>query len=179
MSNRILQIIVAITLLAVMGLYYLQFSQKEELVYVNSSKLINEYKGMLDARKVYQKKSTTWQANIDTLMSEVQSSIKKYEKDSRTMTDKERELSKQLLGTKQKQLVDYQKAIQEQARQEDQAMTTEVIKEINAYLKEYGEAHNYKIILAATDAGNIAYAVDSKDITESVLEGVNKKYTGE
>ncbi|NOS93652.1 MAG: OmpH family outer membrane protein, partial [Cyclobacteriaceae bacterium] len=131
------------------------------------------------ARKDYQKKTAAWKANIDTLMNEVQQEIVKFEKESQKMTAKERDLSKQLIQTKQQQFADYQKAINQKAGQEDNQMTKKVLDEINAYIKEYGKNHNCKIILAATDYGNIAYADEGLDITEEVLEGLNKKYSGQ
>jgi outer membrane protein len=166
-------------LLSLIGLSaYLSFG-KYQLAYVDSNKLLNEYEGMKAARAVYEKKAVAWQANIDTLTVEVQDAIKAYEKDSRGMTSKEKELSKQLINSKQEKLINYQRAIKDQAQQEDYKATQAVLADINAYLKEYGEKHSYKIILAATDAGNIVYAQESMEITEDVIEGLNKRYAGE
>lgn len=149
-----------------------------KVVYVDSQKLVNGYQGMLDARKVYQQKATAWKANIDTLANEVQQQIFKYEKESSKMTQKERELSTELIRTKQKQLGEYQQAMNAQAQQEDSKMTTDVLVQVNAYLKKYGESNGYKIILAATEYGNLAYADEALDITEEVLNGLNKEYAG-
>ncbi len=71
-------------------------ANNQKVVYVDSGQLTNNFKGMLDARAVYQKKATAWKANIDTLASEVQQQIFKYEKESPKMTVKERQLSQEL-----------------------------------------------------------------------------------
>jgi len=134
---------------------------------------------MIDARKAYQQKASVWKANVDTLANDVQQAIKDYEKESVSMTTKEKELSRELIRTKQKQLADYQKAIQNKAGQEDGQMTQQVLEEVNAYIEEYGKKHGYRIIFAATEYGNIAYAVDGLNITDEVLEGLNKRYTGQ
>ncbi len=160
-------------------MYVLAYTSVNELAYVDSNKLLNEYEGMKAARGVYEKKATAWQANIDTLTVEVQNAIKAYEKESRGMTAKEKSLSKELIKSKQEKLINYQRAIQDQSQQEDYKATQEVLADINAYLKEYGENHAYKIILAATDAGNIVYAQEGMEITEEVIEGLNKRYAGE
>jgi len=158
-------------------LLYNQLNHKD-LVFVDSARLINGYKGMTDARKVYQQKAIIWQANVDTLINEIQNDIKKFEKENVQMTAKERELTRQLLQNKQQQLAEYQKATQEKAAQEDGQMTKQVVDEINQYIKDYGKSNGLKIILAATDYGNIAYAQDGIDITDEILEGLNKKYDG-
>ncbi|HEY9008587.1 MAG TPA: OmpH family outer membrane protein, partial [Ohtaekwangia sp.] len=84
----------------------------------------------------------------------------------------------ELIRSKQKQFADYQQAMNTQAQQEDAKMTQEVVTQINAYLKKYGEANGYKIILAATQYGNLAYADEGLDITDEVLAGLNKEYSG-
>ena len=131
---------------------------------------------MVDARAEYQKKANTWKANVDTLSLGLQNAIKQHEKEMAGMTAKERQLSEELLRTKQKQLMDYQQAIQNQAQQEDYAMTQKVVERMNAYLKKYGENHHYKIIFAANESGNIVYAQDGLDITETIIKGLNEEY---
>ncbi|HEY9045500.1 MAG TPA: OmpH family outer membrane protein, partial [Ohtaekwangia sp.] len=100
-----------------------------------------------------------------------QQQIFKYEKESKSMTAKERQLSQELIRSKQKQFADYQQAMNTQAQQEDAKMTQEVVTQINAYLKKYGEAKGYKIILAATQYGNLAYADEGLDITDECWKG--------
>lgn len=177
---KIEKIAIGILFSAVIVLFVLMFTNKKaELVYVDSNKLLNNYQGMLDARKEYQNKAQSWKANIDTLAKEVQESIMEYEKESPSMTTKEKELSRELIKTRQQQLADYQKAIQSQASSEDAEMTQNVVNQVNQYLKKFGQKNNYRIILAATDAGNIVYAEEEMDITDIVLEGLNKEYRGE
>ncbi|MCD9015475.1 OmpH family outer membrane protein [Parachryseolinea silvisoli] len=159
---------------------YLIFSRTtaDEIVYIDSVKLLNGYRGMIDARTVFQQKTVTWKANIDSLNSNVQKSILSYEKESRSMTSTERELTRELIQTKQNQLSQYQEVLNSKAQEEDSKMTADVISQVNAYLKRYGAEHNYQIIFAANESANIAYADDSKDITGEVLDGINKEYSG-
>lgn len=181
-ENKLSSFILSVTLLTFAGLVALAvyvFSIPQKLVYVDSAKLVNEYAGMQDARVAYQKKAVTWKANIDTLNSEVQRQIVSYEKERSKLTAKERQLSEELIRTKQKQLMDYQQAMNTQAKQEDEKMTGEVVLQINAYLKKYGEENGYKIVMAATEYGNIAYADEGLDITQEVLKGLNSEYSGE
>lgn len=172
----------AVSLLTFVGLIafvsYSFFFKSNNIVYVDSNKLVNGYQGMIEARKAYQQKATSWKANVDTLASEVQQQIFTYEKEAPKMTAKERALSQELIRTKQKQLAEYQQALNTQAQQEDSKMTSDVLTQVNAYLKKYGEQKGFTIILAATEYGNLAYANEALDITTEVLEGLNKEYAG-
>jgi outer membrane protein len=180
MKNAIVFKVLAVTntvLIAV--LFFFNFTGRSKVVYVDSARLLSEYKGMQHARAAYQKKAGAWKANIDTLAGDVQRQIFKYEKESPRMTARERELSQELIRTKQKQFAEYQQATSSQAQQEDAKMTREVVTQVNAYLKKYGESHGYTVILAATEYGNLAYADEGLDITKEVLEGLNKQYEGQ
>lgn len=154
------------------------FERGNGIVYVDSARLMNNYAGMQDARNAFQQKAAMWKANIDTLTNEVQRQIMNYEKESTKMTSKERQLSQELIKTKQTQLMQYQQAMNTQAQQEDAKMTGEVVAQINAYLKKYGEQKGYTIIMAATEYGNLAYADEGLDITNEALEGLNNEYSG-
>ena len=136
MVQRFLVGIGILNLLTIIILSITIFNNNEKVVYVDSSKLLNNYKGMQAARASYQQKANAWKANIDTLASEVQQQIFKYEKESVKMTAKERQLSQELIRNKQKQFADYQQAMNTQAQQEDAKMTSDVVTQINAYLKK-------------------------------------------
>ena len=126
----------AIGLLCLVGLASLafySFKNQQKLVYVDSAKLLNSYQGMINARKAYQHKAAAWQSNIDTLTQEVQQQIAKYEKELASMSAKERQLSQELIRTKQKQLIEYQQALNSQAQQEDLKMTGDVVSQVNAF----------------------------------------------
>lgn len=155
---------------------YFQFSSNQKIVYIDSNQLLNGYKGMQDARNEFQQKATLWQANVDTLMKEVQTAIMDYEKESQQMTAKEKELNKELIRTKQRQLQDYQAAMRDKSAQEDQQMTEKVLTTVNAFMTEYGKKNNYKVIFGATTSGNIIYADETINVTDEVLELLNARY---
>jgi outer membrane protein len=178
MVQRFLVGIGILNLLAIISLSVIVFNKPDKVVYVDTSKLLNNYKGMQAARAAYQSKAGAWKSNVDTLTSEVQQLIFKYEKESASLTVKERQLSQELIRSKQKQLADYQQALNTQAQQEDARMTSDVVTQVNAYLKKYGESKGYTVILAATEYGNLAYADEGLDITDEVLEGLNNEYSG-
>lgn len=178
MNKALHPILTTILAICLAVLYCFHFSS-QKIAYVNSSLLVNNYQGMIEARKAYQQKSDIWKANIDTLAREVQQFITTYEKDNDQMTSKEKELTQELIKSRQQQFMEYQKAINEKAIQEDTQMTSQVLEEVNAYIKKYGNKKGYKIIFGATEYGNIAYAEEGIDITDEVLEGLNKDYVGQ
>jgi outer membrane protein len=177
MSNKraaLLSILLVISIL----FFFLQgfVFHSKDIVYVDSQKLMNGYKGMVEARKDFEKKRSAWQANIDTLTRDVQNAIKKYSKDQALGSPKEKELSKALIQSKQKELYDYQNAIKQNASQEEERVNQEIFTTINTYLSRYGKKNGYKMILIAAN-GNIAYADPSMEITDKIVEDLNREYS--
>lgn len=164
-----------LTFAALLILYWRCFSNSENIAYVDSAKLLSEYKGATIARQAYDNKAGTWKANIDTLNREIQIVVSKYERDVAGMSEKERQLMKQLIQTKQQQLANYQRAVQENANQESSKLMQGVVSDINAFLLKYGKEHHYKLILIANQSGTIAYAEKQLDITADVIKELNEK----
>ena len=164
-----------ILLVLVLTLFLYSFIFQPKIVYVDSGKLLNGYKAMVQARAEIEKKQSVWKANIDSLTQDVQDGIKKYEKTFASGSDKEKQLAKELIGSKQKDLYDYQNAIKQNAGQEEQRVTQNVFSTVNTYLVRYGKEHGYKMILIASN-GNIGYGDESLDITDKVVEELNREY---
>jgi outer membrane protein len=161
---------------AVLLLIWNVLIKNDKIAYVDSAKILDEYKGSAEAKKAYQSKASIWQANIDTLTNEVKGAIGKYEKSLATMSKREQELTRQLIQEKQKQLADYQRGIRDNAKQEDSKLTQVIVSQINTFLGQYGKKHNYKLILIANPSGTIAYAREGLDITPEVIDELNKEY---
>lgn len=172
-SLSIISIVLAISAIVIS---LLLLNNKKQIVYVDSVKLITNYKGSKTAKEGYEKKVAIWQANIDTLMTEMNDQITQYETEKSKMTAREKKLSEELLATKQQQLESYKQATAENAKKEDQQITSRVFGEINDFLKKYGEAHGYEFIMAATQTGNIVYSKKENNITDEVLEKINAEY---
>jgi len=175
-TNYSIWIYRAVITISVLFLLFNYFFKNDKIAYVDSGRILNEYKGSAEAKKAFQSKAKVWQTNIDTLTNEVKYSIQKYEKSIATLSPKEQELTKQLIQTKQKQLNDYQHATQDNAKEEDGKLTQGIVTQINAFLLKYGKKHNYKMILIANQSGTIAYASDGLDITSDVIEEINSEY---
>lgn len=173
---NILSTIAIVLSLAAIAFAAIVYFNKKEIVYVDSMKLITNFKGAKVAKDAYEKKIAVWKANIDTLTMETNREIAKYEREKKGMSAREQKLSEQLIGTKQQQLESYRQATAENASKEDQLVTGKVFKEINDFLKQYGEQKGYEFIMAATSAGNIVFAKKGNDITDEALEKMNAEY---
>jgi outer membrane protein len=175
-SLNILSIVAIVLSLAAIAMAATLYLTKKEIVYVDSMKLITNYKGSKVAKEAYEKKMAVWKANIDTLTMETTQEITNYEKAKKGMSAREQKLSEQLIVTKQQQLESYRQATAENASKEDKEITGKIFNEINDFLKQYGEQKGYEFIMAATNVGNIVFAKKGNDITDEVIEKMNAEY---
>lgn len=177
MNKLLVPLVLVALLFSIFTFFYLQNSS--QLVYVDVNKLMDGYKRTSVEKAKFEEKAKAMNANVDSLIGNWQNELKTYEKERSKMSKKELELKQELLSNKQQQISNYQQAIQKQIQEEDQKATQTVINDINDYVKEYGKTHQYDIIFGATGAGTILYAEDAADLTDEVLEGLNKEYGGE
>ncbi len=60
-----------------------------------------------------------------------------------------------------------------------QKYTSDIWKQINQYLVEYGKEQGYEFIFGASGDGNLMFAHDANDISEEIILYINTKYEGE
>jgi len=74
--------------------------------------------------------------------------------------------------------------LKEQRFKEDNQVLTQryndqIWAQLNQYIKDYGERHNYQYIFGTTGQGTLMYAAKSYNVTDDILIYVNKRYNGE
>ncbi len=176
MKKLSLPIAILALLVAIASFFINQNSSKQ--VYVDVNKLMEGYSRTKIVRAKFQEKAKTLQSNVDSLVTDWQRELKRYEKERSKYSKRELKLKQELLGNKQQQINNYQKAIQKQIQEEDKKASQTVINDINDYVKEYGKKHRYQIIFGASGSGNIMYADKGTDLTQEVLDGLNNEFEG-
>ncbi len=171
--NKITILLAGALLIALSAAGMLLYNQRSGIAYVDTLKLMEGARDMQALREQMKAEAAKVTANVDTLTAEFDQLLKKHERELGSMTAREKELSVELLNAKRKSLVSYQQAVQNQLMQKEQTETENVLKRINAVIEDYGKAQGYKMILATAN-GNIAYAEQDIDITEEILEALNR-----
>jgi outer membrane protein len=173
MTNRLSFFSLVFSIVA-LGISVLLFFKKDKIVYVDSIKLIANYNGAKALKIEFDAKAARWKSNLDTLASELEAELDKYEKINKTLSSKSRQEAANKLESMKQQYENYKQAVNDNARNEDQRITTQVLKEITAAVKKYGDRKGYAIIMGATTAGNIVYADPVSDVTDEVLSELNQ-----
>ena len=163
-----------ITITGLVTLFVLQLDKQNAIVYVDVMKLVSGYKEVKIARSQLEIQTKEFQAKLDTLKIELESEIKRYELDNKSLTTKERASAQNAITMKQEQLENYQTIVTEKIQKQDQMLTDKVLGKVDDYVKKYGKEKGYDIIMASTQYGNILFGKEGKDITQDVLKGLNE-----
>lgn len=145
-----------------------------KLAYVENAKVLESYKVMQDARAQYKQQTEGWQANLDTLQQTVQQELDAYNRVRTSLTAAERRTREEVLAQRQQQYFTYKKAVTEKAAAEEARLTQDVVRKADAFMHSYGKDHGYDIVFAATEAGTVVFGKEGTNITEEVIQALNK-----
>ncbi|MCC3151665.1 OmpH family outer membrane protein [Hymenobacter sp. BT770] len=151
-------------------------STEEKIVYVESSKMLDGYQGMKDARKAFEGKARNWERQNQGMLTSFKSAVEAYQKQAPTLSPEQRAASEQRLQAQQQEVGQKQQQLQAQAQEEEAKLTQSVLESVNKKVEAYGKTHGYKMILIAAPSGTIAYGRKDLDITAPVLTYLNAEY---
>lgn len=95
------------------------------------------------------------------------------------MTQTQGEEAQKVLMAKQQDLMKMEEKMTQDLAKMEQDMVKKIKASLTAYLEEYQAEKNYQFVLGKSEIGGVLYAADDLDITDMVLEGLNKKYQEE
>jgi outer membrane protein len=162
-------------LLAVMALPYAAKAQ-EKIVYIDSYRIRLEYKEFQDAQAQFNKEVEQWNADVEKGQKEIEtleaglnkqalilSDIKKKEKEAEIQQKKDiwQKMANDIFGPDGR------------AEKRNAELTKPLLDKINLVLEKIAIAEGYALILDTVN-GNIAYGKKDLDITDKVLEELEK-----
>jgi outer membrane protein len=147
--------------------------EQQKIAFVDNGKVVSEFQKKVDFEKVFKVKIDKFNKKADSLDKAIQMEAQLFQTRSATMAKNMADQEYQILVQK-KQMQDYQLRAEEQALQsEGQKQVDTLLKEVKAFVKDYGKRNGYTYILGANDAGSVMYGAEQNDITKVVIEALN------
>lgn len=142
--------------------------------YVNTEKIVKEYKTMTTMQDKYAKINDNLMAELEQKAKAYEGKIEEYQKNQGSMNNSEREKTEQDLMAQRQQLQQEQQMRGRQIQEESQAAIDSIINEVKDEVKAYGKSNGYDFIYGQNDAGSIMYGKEEYDVTEDVIAVLNK-----
>ena len=184
-----------ILLVAVLVLYFLHFSgesgkdqQTEAVVtsagpaniaYINSDTLLKNYEFSKVAAVELEKKKDELQAEYENRARGLQTEITNFQRNAQNMTMAQARAIEEYLTKKQQNLMRYQETLTQTLMQEEAKISNELYDKVADYLRDYGLANNFQLVLTYQKGSGVLYANDSLNITQQIVVGLNDVYASE
>ncbi len=176
--KKVQTVLLVCMVLGIAGSFYYTWTQKPKIAYVNNGRVLTEYNGVKEAKKVYETQFSQWQANLDTLSLQVRKDIEEFQRLKEGMSEAEMQLTQELIQRKQSELMSYKNALEQKASENDQKLSKEVLNQIDSYIQEYGKKQGFDYIIGVADNGNLLYAKIEYDLTDEIIKSLNERYEG-
>ncbi|WP_034887181.1 OmpH family outer membrane protein [Gillisia sp. Hel_I_29] len=149
---------------------------EQKTAYVDTSKLIQEYKEMKEVEAEFTAKSDSIKGELDTMAQDFQREVEDYQANMNSMSVDKRKEVEQTLMRKQQMIQQQQQMRGNQLREESDTVIDSIVSKVKGYVKDYGKDNGYTYIFGSNESANIMYAKDGLDITEEILEKLNAEY---
>ncbi|MAZ26756.1 MAG: hypothetical protein CL868_06720 [Cytophagaceae bacterium] len=145
--------------------------------FVNTEKIVKEYKEMTDAQDKYSKMNEDFQSSLEGKIQSYEAKVQLYQKNAAKMSASERSSKEEEILALRNQIQNEQQTRSRQLQAESQAAIDTIIKKIKVFVKDYGENNGYDYIYGQNEGGSVMYGKEQYDLTSEILEELNAKYT--
>jgi len=192
-------IINGVLALAVIVLFVMQFSEKEKseetkpfavgedgsiatlpLAYVNMDSLLLNYNYSKDLNEIIMKKQEDSRVNLNQRANSLRNDVQDFEKklqNNAFLTRERAEQEQQRLMKKEQDLRVLEERLTQELMNEQQKLTQQLRDTIVSQLGAYNQSKGYQVVFSNTMGDNILLAGDAYDITDELIDFLNKSYT--
>lgn len=147
------------------------------IVYIDSSKLLEEYQAAKDVESKYKAKSEQMGKELDVELSKFRADVAYFEKNAQSKGMQWAQQTGAALQEREQRLAYTQQAMMQQLQSESGEEMDSLVKGIKDFIKEHGKAKGYDYILSTADgASTVLYSKDGQDITDEIVKLLNDKY---
>lgn len=149
---------------------------QDKIVYIDSYRIRLEYKEFQDAQAQFNKEVETWNAEVETGQKDIEKLEAELAKQSLILSEakkKERETEIETKKATWQKLANDIFGPEGRAEKRNAELTKPLLDKINTVLEKLALQEGYAMILDSVN-GNIAYAKKELDITDRVLEELEK-----
>ncbi|GHA58719.1 OmpH family outer membrane protein [Pontibacter akesuensis] len=151
-----------------------------EIVYVNSDSLLSNYEYFKDVRDRLQGKAQQKEKDLRAQAESFQKEVQRFQQNAAGMSQQQAQATEQRLMQKQQQLQALQQSSGNELVSEESEEMKKIYDRVEEYLKQISQERGYKMVLTYQRGNSaILYGDSTLDITESVVEELNKNYQSE
>ena len=150
-----------------------------KIAYVEIDSLLNNYNLCKDLNEAMIKKQENVEVTLKEKMKSLDNEMRDFERkyQNHVFTPERAQQEQNRLIKKRQDLEALHQRLMGELQQESDKNNIQLRDSINAYLKEYNKTKGYNLIINNAGFNNLLYADSALNITQEVIDGLNKRYT--
>ena len=141
--------------------------------------MLNNYNLCKDLNEAMIKKQENVEVTLKEKMKSLDNEMRDFERkyQNHVFTPERAQQEQNRLIKKRQDLEALHQRLMGELQQESDKNNIQLRDSINAYLKEYNKTKGYNLIINNAGFNNLLYADPALNITQEVIDGLNKRYT--
>lgn len=150
-----------------------------KIAYVEIDSLLNNYNLCKDLNEAMIKKQENVEVTLKEKMKSLDNEMRDFERkyQNHVFTPERAQQEQNRLIKKRQDLEALHQRLMGELQQESDKNNIQLRDSINAYLKGYNKTKGYNLIINNAGFNNLLYADPALNITQEVIDGLNKRYT--
>ncbi len=149
----------------------------KRIVFVNTDTLLTHYEFYKDAQKEFENKGYRLQVDLGQKERALQGEVAAIQQRASAMTQAELQAADLTLKKKGAELQQYSQQKQAELGQEQAKKNEELYNNIREYITKINKENKFEFVLGYSKlGGGILFADESVDVTQKILDGLNKEY---
>lgn len=147
-----------------------------KIAYVQTDSLIAKFTFYKEKSTEITDKGKRYENELGTRARGFEQEVANFQQTATSMTMNQARAKEEELAKKQSNLVMFRDNLMRELSEDEAKLYADVYDQVQAYLTEFAKANGIDMILSYTRGGAVWYSDAAFDVTEKVLEGLNKKY---
>jgi outer membrane protein len=148
-----------------------------KIAYVLTDSLIAKYEFFIQKSGEITAKGKKFEGELSTRARGFEQEVANFQQTAASMTPNQARAKEEDLVKKERNLMTYRDNLMQELSAEEAKLYSDVYDQIQEYLKNYAEQNGLDMILSYTKGGAVWYSNNTLDITEKVIQGLNKKFS--
>lgn len=147
-----------------------------KIAYVLTDSVISRFEFFKEKSLEITEKGQKFESELSNRARGFEQEVANFEQTAGTMTQNQARAKQEDLMKKERNLVTYRDNLMQELSGDESKLYSDVYDQVQEYMAEYAEENDLELILSYTRGGAVWYSKKALDITDKVVEGINKKY---
>ncbi len=147
-----------------------------KIAYIQTDSVITKFDFYKKRSEEITEKGKKFEGELSTRARGFEQEVSNFEQTAQSMTPNQARAKQEELVKKERNLMTYRDNLMQELSADESKLYSDVYDQIQEFLVEYAETKDLEMILSYTRGGAVWYSKKSFDITQDVVDALNKRY---